>query len=119
MKEVTGFCFKDNQGKYIAITKYGATWVNNAKKCNISFDKNSLKLAISYLQDQCFFFNVSSLTFCLTMDILMWSDPTSSMNNLFLFTYESKWMLLIKKSNLQKARKFAKTFRIIPLCYKR
>ena len=49
------YCFQYKRGKYIAISKYGATWVNNTKKHVISFDKKSLKIAISYLQDQCFF----------------------------------------------------------------
>ena len=54
MKEVTDFSFKDTQGKYIAVIKYGATWVNNTNKHNISFNKKSLKLAINYLLDQFF-----------------------------------------------------------------
>ena len=43
MKEVTDFCLKDRQGKYIAITKYGASWINNLNKHNISFDKKVSK----------------------------------------------------------------------------
>ena len=68
--EAADFCLKDGQGKYIAITKYVAmlfvkwnvrlfsvsysswTWVNNAKKLNISFAKKPLTLAINYLLDQ-------------------------------------------------------------------
>lgn len=36
--EVINFCFKDEQGKWITITKYGASWVNNTIKHNILFD---------------------------------------------------------------------------------
>ena len=95
--------------QYIAITKYAVTCVNNSKKHNISFDKTSLKLSINYLLNQCFF-NVNSLTFHQIIGIPMGSSLAFFMVNLFLFTYESKWLLDTKKSNLQKARKFTNTF---------
>ena len=103
MKEVIDFCFKDKQSQYIAITIYGVTWVNNINKHTISLDKQSLKLAINYLLDQCIF-NVRSLTFRQSIGIPMGSDPAPFMANLFLVTYESKWVLHTKKSNLQKEK---------------
>ena len=42
-KEVIDFCFKGRQSHYIAITKYGVTWVSNINKYAISFDKKSQK----------------------------------------------------------------------------
>ena len=42
----------------------------------------------------------------------MGSPPALFMANLFLFTYEFKWVLDTNNSNLQKARIFANTFRL-------
>ena len=108
MKKVTDIYFKNIQDKCIVITKYGATLVNNNKKHNISFNKTSLKLAINYLIEV---FQYWGLTFRLTISIPVGFDPAPFMVNLLLFTYESKWLLHNKKSNLQKARKLANTFR--------
>ena len=88
MKEAVDFCFKDRQRKYMTITKYGETWVNNTNKYNISFDKKTLKLAINYLLDQ-YFFDVGSLTFQ-TIGNPMESEPAPFLAKLFLFPYESK-----------------------------
>lgn len=55
IKEVVNFCFKDKQGKYIEITKYDETWVNDTNKHKMLFDEKPVKLAIIYLLDQCFF----------------------------------------------------------------
>ena len=41
-KELIDFCFKNKQTKYIAITKYFATRVNDTNKHSILFDKISL-----------------------------------------------------------------------------
>lgn len=71
--------------------------------------KNFRVLTINFLLDQCFF-DVGSLTFHQIIGIPMGSSLAFFMINLFLFTYESKWLLDTKKSNLQKARKFTNTF---------
>lgn len=47
----------------------------------------------------------------------MGSDSEIFMTNLLLFIYESKWVLQIKKSYLEKARKFANAFRFIDDLY--
>ena len=67
-------------------------------------------LTINFLLDQCFF-DVGGLTFHQIIGIPMGSSLAFFMVNLFLFTYESKWLLDTKKSSLQKARKFTNTFR--------
>ena len=40
-------------------------------------------------------------------------DAALFMANLFLFTYESKWVLRTKKGNIQRAIKFALSFRLV------
>ena len=81
-------------------------------KCNITFDKSSLKLAINYLLDQCYF-NVGNVIFRQVIGIPMGSDPAPFMANLFLYFYESKWLESTNKHNLIKARKFSNVFRFI------
>ena len=73
MKEVIAFCFKNRQGKYIEITIYSGTCINDTNKLNMSFDKNYLNLAINYLLEKCLL-NVVSLTFHQTIDIPTRSD---------------------------------------------
>lgn len=63
IKEVKDICFKVERGRYIVISEYGGTWINDTNKHNLSFDKKSPKLAINYFLGQCFFI-ISSLTFC-------------------------------------------------------
>ena len=43
----------------------------------------------------------------------MGSDPAPFMANLFLYFYENKLLMQLKKQDLFSARKFSKTFRII------
>ena len=108
VKTVKNCCFQYKQGKYIAIAKYEAIWVNNTNKYNISFDKKDIKLALSNLLDQKFR-NVGNLPFLQTISIPRGCELVPFIANLFLFTFESKKVLQTKRSNLQKARKFANT----------
>ena len=43
----------------------------------------------------------------------MGSDPAPAFANLFLFHYESSWLMSIKKTNNILARKFGQVFRYI------
>lgn len=81
MKGVMDYCFKDNQGKYIKITKYGGPGVNITNKHNL-FDKKYLKLAINYVLHQSFS-NVGNLAFHQTISIPMESDPVLFIADLF------------------------------------
>ena len=112
MREIINFGFRNEDKFYIGITKYGAKWITDKKKCNIVFDKASLKLAINFLLDQCFF-HVGNLIFRQVIGIPMGSDPAPFMANLFLYFYENKWLQSTKKQDLIKARKFSNVFRFI------
>ena len=112
LREVINFGFKGGDKFYIGINKYGAKWVQNKSSCAITFDKSSLKLAINFLLDQCYF-NVGNLIFRQVIGIPMGSDPAPFMANLFLYFYENKWLESTKKHSLYKARKFSNVFRFI------
>ena len=106
------FCFDGGDNKYIGINKYGAKWIQDPKKYKEYFDKQSIKRAVSYLLDNCFF-TVGIKLFKQVIGIPMGSDPAPFFANLFLYHYERKWMLDLKQKDLQKARKYGNVFRFI------
>ena len=61
-RELINFCFKGGSGNSIAVTKFGARWVDYKKNSKIVFDKTNLKLAINFLLDNCYF-TVGNSTF--------------------------------------------------------
>ena len=66
----------------IAITKFGARWVDDKKNCKIVFDKVKLDLAINYILDNSYFI-VWNSTFREVIVIAMGSDSTPLMANHF------------------------------------
>jgi len=112
MSESINFCFNGGDKEFIGITKFGASWTNNKDKYNVTFNKTSLKLAINYLLDNCFF-TMGTMCFRQLIGIPMGSDPAPFMANLFLHHFEKKWLHNTKKRDLQKARMFSNTFRFI------
>lgn len=75
-------------------------------------DKNTVKKAITYLLDNCFF-TVGKDTFKQVIGIPMGTDPAPFMANLFLYFYENKFLQEFKKNNKRDARKFAYVWRFI------
>ena len=59
------------------------------------------------------FFTLGNLLFKQVIGIPMGSDPAPFMANLFLYFYENKWLMKLKKQDLVSARKFGSTFRFI------
>jgi len=112
MRELINFCFKGGENKYIAVNKFGARWVKEKNPNMTVFDKTSLKLAINFLLDNCFF-RVGNLIFRQVIGIPMGTDPAPFMANLFLYFYENKWATELRKKDLWKARLFSNTFRFI------
>ena len=102
MRKLINFYFKDGEKKFIAVTKFGATWTDKRKQSKITFDKASLKLAITFFFDKCFF-DFGNFLFPKMTGIPISSDPAPFMENLFLQYYENKWLLDIKKRDLLKA----------------
>ena len=78
--QLINFCFNGWNKGFIGTTRYGAIWTNQ-EKYRMSFDKTSLKLAIYYLLDSCYFV----LCFHQIIEILKMSDPESFILKLFLY----------------------------------
>lgn len=112
LREIINFCFKGGDKKYIEVNKYGAKWVSSRHASNVTFDKRSLKLAINYLLDNCYF-NIGDIVLRQVVGIPMGSDPAPFMANLFLYFYENQYVRDLKKQNLRLARRFSNTFRYI------
>ena len=96
MGELINFCFNGGDKEFIGITRYGAIWTNSQEKYKLYFNKITLKLAINYLLDNCYF-TLGSMCFCQLIGIPMGSDPAPFMANLFLYHYERMWLLETKK----------------------
>ena len=71
-----------------------------------------MKDAVVYLLSNCYF-TVGPKIFCQIIGIPMGSDPVPFFCQLFLYSYESKWMNKLKKNDLIKARKLRNIFRFI------
>ena len=115
LHELTDFCFKGTANCKIRVNKFGAYWSKgNGRNINkdLSFTKDQIKSAISYLLDNCYFC-VGNSIFKQIIGIPMGSDPAPFMANLFLYHYESKFLLNLKKIDLPRARRFGNVFRYI------
>jgi len=108
---IIDFCFDGTDKKFINVTNWGASFV--LKKVNKTcFTKQKVKDAVKYLLSHCFF-TVGKNVFQQIIGIPMGSDPAPFFANLFLYHYERKWLLELKKNDLVSARKFGNTFRFI------
>ena len=111
LNELVDFCFKGGGKEFIQVKQFGAVWTDDNNQANI-FSKSSLKNSIKYLLDNCYF-KFGNKIFKQVIGIPMGSDPAPFMANLFLYYYENKWILSMKKHNLRHARMFSNTFRYL------
>ena len=112
LNELTDVCFNGGNRELISVTKSGARWVTKPSSHGITFTKSTLKEAIKYLMENCFF-TLGDRIFRQTIGIPMGSDPAPFMANLFLYYYESNYVKKVKKKDIFIARKFRHTYRFI------
>ena len=84
--------FKDGEKLFISETKFCARWTDNKNKLKITFGKATLKVAISFVLNNCFV-NFGNLSFRKITGISMGSQVVPFTTNLFLYYYENKWLL--------------------------
>ena len=73
-----------------------------------TFDNASVRLAVQFLLDNCFF-NVNNSSFQQVIGINMGPNPVCFLENLFLYYYdyhESEWLLDTKKKRRRKSTLF-------------
>ena len=78
--------------EFIGTINYGAIWNNNQQKHRLLFSKTSLKLAVNYLLNNCYF-TLSSTCFRQLIAIPMDSEPSTFGVNFFLYYFKRKWFL--------------------------
>ena len=112
LNSLVDFCFTGGSRKFISVTKSGARWVGDASHCQLVFTKEKVKEAVCYLLEQCYF-KMGESVFRQIIGIPMGSDPAPFFANLFLYFFERKWVMDLKKRDLAMARKFGNAFRFI------
>lgn len=111
--KIIDFCFKGHTQDKIYINNRGeAIWTLGKNNNAYSFTKNSLIDAVKILIDNCHFM-CGNYVFRQTIGIPIGGDPAPHWANLFLFNYESKFILDLKKSDPIRARKFRHIYRYI------
>ena len=55
LNEYLDFCFKVRDGEFIVVDRYGAQWSNKQRAGSVSSTGRSLKEAVKYLPDNCYF----------------------------------------------------------------
>ena len=113
LNENIDFVFKGGTKKKVSVSGSGiARWINDKSGSSYVFTKQSIREAVTYLIQNCYF-KLGTKLFRQDIGIPMGSDPAPAFANLFLFHYESKWLNSIKKKDSILARKFGQVFRYI------
>ena len=106
------FCFEGGKKKYIKINNWGkASWGKKTKD-SVGFTKNSLKVAVKHLIENCFF-TVGNTVLRQAIGIPMGIDPAPFWANLFLYAYEVNYMSELIALDKVKAHHFHSTKRFI------
>ena len=106
------FCFNGGNKKYIKISNWGnASWGKKTQN-SVGFTKNSLKVAVKHLIENCFF-TVGNAVLRQAIGIPMGIDPAPFWANLFLYAYETNYMSNLISLDKVKARHFHSTKRFI------
>ena len=106
------FCFNGGNKKYIKINNWGnASWGKKTQN-SVGFTKNSLKVAVKHLIENCYF-TVGNTVLRQAIGIPMGIDPAPFWANLFLYAYETNYMSNLISSDKAKARRFHSTKRFI------
>ena len=113
--EAIDFAFKGGQKKYLAFSGKYAFWTKNKETQH--FTQTTLKVAVKHLILSCYFV-VGNMLFIQGIGIPMGIDPAPFWANIYLYTYESKYIDNLTKNNSSKdnkirARKFHATSRFI------
>ena len=113
--KIIDFAFKGGTRNKISVNSFGrADWLKDSDGDQSSFiyTKEMIRKSVDFLIRNSYF-KLGNKLFRQDIGIPMGSDPAPAFANLFLFHYESSWLMSIKKSNNILARKFGQVFRYI------
>ena len=106
------FCFDGGKKNFIKIDNWGNARWGKKTKDSIGFTRNSLKVAVKHLIENCYF-TVGNVVMRQAIGIPMGIDPATFWANLFLYAYEVKYMSDLIVLDKVKARHFHSTNRFI------
>ena len=112
MLKLIDFCFDGGNKKYIKINNWGRAYWSKKTKDSIGFTKNSLKVAVKHLIENCYF-TVGNTVLRQAIGIPMGIDPAPFWANLFLYAYEVNYMADLIASDKVKACHFHSIKRFI------
>ena len=113
LSEMIDFVFDYGRSSVIAISKFGKVyWCEKKPKSSVSFSRNSLKTAVKYLIENCYF-TVGKVVMRQAIGIPMGIDPAPFWANLFLYQYEQRYMTDLIERDKVAARHFHSTRRFI------
>ena len=113
LNKIIDFVFKGGTRNKISVNRSGhANWVKDGERSSYVYSKDLIHKAVAFLIQNAYF-KLGNKLFRQDIGIPMGSDPAPAFANLFLFHYESSWLLSVKKSNNILARKFGQVFRYI------
>ena len=113
LSEIIDFVFEYGRNSIIAISKFGKVyWCEKKPKSSISFSRNSLKMAVKYLIENCYF-TVGTVVLRQAIGIPIGIDPAPFWANLFLYQYEQRYMAELIERDKVAARHFHSTKRFI------
>ena len=114
LEEAINFAFNGGNKKYLKFSEKSAYW--SSKGGGTFFTKDSLKVATKHLILSCYF-KVGNKLFRQTIGMPMGIDPAPFWANIYLYSYEAKYITnLVKSNNTQNkivARKFHSTNRFV------
>ena len=113
LNKIIDFAFKGGTRNKISIYRSGrANWLRDGDRSSYVYTKELIRRSVDFLIKNAYF-KLGNKLFRQDIGIPMGSDPAPAFANLFLFHYESSWLMSIKKSNNILARKFGQVFRYI------
>ena len=112
MSYVVDKAFLGSRAERISIYDTGSRWSNSPSESTFSVDCEELKDMIRYLVSN-IYFTFGDTVFRQTIGIPMGTDCAPFLANLFLYSYEFKYMEKLCKENYSLARKLSLTFRYI------
>ena len=103
LSDIVDFAFQGGNKEFISIKGKNAFWSSN--KYDTTFSKEDIKFAIRHLIGECYF-TVGNSVFIQTIGIPMGIDPAPFWANLYLYSFETRFMKGLRKSDNVTARKF-------------
>ena len=106
------FAYDGGNKKYIKINKWGKAFWGKKTRDSIGFTRNSLKIAMKHLIQNCYF-TVGNTVLRQAIGIPMGIDPAPFWANIFLYAYEVEYISQLITTDKGKARCFHSTKRFI------